>query len=134
MLRRKLSMQQTNLIEMPRRTHDYANDFNDWWKSLGPLKVGGKRRAQEIWNSLSVDQREPLVSNTPSWVRYYRGRDYVPHATTWLSRGDWEDPAPGYEDWISQACYACSRAELRVVADGVAECRACGCQQHIKGE
>ncbi len=117
---------------MPRRAIFYATDFNDWWKSLGKLRVGGKSKASEIWAGLSPGQREALVNNTPSWVRYYQKRDFVPHATTWLNRRDWEEPAPGYEDWISQQCRQCKRAELRVINEGVAECFSCGVHQHIK--
>jgi hypothetical protein len=125
---------QTNLLEMPRRTHDYVNDFNDWWKSLGPLRNGSKRKSEKAWSEMSADQRRVLIANTPSWVRFYMNTDqYPPHATTWLNGGSWEDPAYGYEDWISQPCEQCERIELRVTSANIATCDSCGRQQYIRG-
>jgi hypothetical protein len=79
-------------------------DFERWWSAY-PRKVG-KRKALETWKRLRKKRELPstddLVAATermaksPDWTR--EGGQYIPHPTTWLNRGGWEDqPCEGAE-------------------------------------
>lgn len=77
------------------------HDFERWWATY-PRKVG-KRKAKEAWKRLRKSKELPpadqviaateRLSRSPDWTK--EGGKFIPHPTTWLNRGGWEDePAP----------------------------------------
>ena len=78
-------------------TRDAA--FADFWAAY-PRKVG-KRDAKRAWAKLRPPLSEVLAAlevwrNSDDWRR--EGGRYIPHPTTWLNRGGWEDEAPAGAD------------------------------------
>ena len=67
--------------------------FSEWWL-LYPRKVC-KKDAEKIWNRLSPEKQFAAFEALPIHVRYWsaagRGKEYLPHGSTWLSGERWED-------------------------------------------
>jgi hypothetical protein len=78
-----------------KRDQPIDGEFTQFWK-VYPRKVG-KRSALRVWMKLGKD-RPPLKKilaaidlqkQSESWQR--DGGQYIPHPTTWLNQGRWED-------------------------------------------
>lgn len=67
--------------------------FDTFWK-LYPRKVA-KRAAQGAFNRLTKDEQSQAVEAIEQHVAYWKLKgtetDYIPHASTWLNQGRWED-------------------------------------------
>lgn len=73
--------------------------FEQWWITY-PRKVG-KRKAKEAWKRLRRAKELPpaaeviaateRLARSTDWTK--EGGKYIPHPTTWLNRGGWEDEA-----------------------------------------
>lgn len=82
----------------PRRRRTVESEaFTSWW-SLYPRKVG-KAKALEAWTRLELDARAAAVmTGLNAQLGYYRAQpiDKVPHPTTWLNAGRWDDDPAAY--------------------------------------
>lgn len=67
--------------------------FDNFWK-LYPRKVS-KRMAQKVWERMPKDEQEAATDALPNHIRYWQLKEtdpeFIPHATTWLNQGRWED-------------------------------------------
>ena len=67
--------------------------FEQFWKYY-PRKVA-KRAALGAFNRLTKDEQAQAVEAIEEHVAYWKLKgtemDYVPHASTWLHQGRWED-------------------------------------------
>jgi hypothetical protein len=67
--------------------------FDTFWK-LYPRKVA-KRAAQGAFNRLTKDEQAQAVEAIEQHVAYWKLKgtetDFIPHASTWLNQGRWED-------------------------------------------
>lgn len=68
------------------------NDFNEFW-SLYPRRVS-KRTAQKAWDK-ETKQTAPeiILAGLRRQLPHLASRDvqFIPHASTWLNQGRWED-------------------------------------------
>lgn len=85
------------------KPHPRLYRFEDFW-AVYPRKVG-KDKAQEAWDKLArspkidfgdalVDRIVAAVIDQATWPEWNRGREYIPHPTTWLNQGRWTDEPP----------------------------------------
>lgn len=69
------------------------NDFEAFWKEY-PRKVA-KRGALKAWQKLNfIEQTQALEAITQHkayWLAKETEADFIPHASTWLNQGRWED-------------------------------------------
>jgi len=69
------------------------NDFEAFWKEY-PRKTA-KRAALKVWQKLDfIDQTaalEAITQHKQFWEIKGTELDYIPHASTWLNQGRWED-------------------------------------------
>jgi len=67
--------------------------FDTFWK-LYPRKVA-KRAAQGAFNRLTKDEQTQAVEAIEQHLAYWKLKgtetDFIPHASTWLNQGRWED-------------------------------------------
>jgi hypothetical protein len=67
--------------------------FDTFWK-LYPRKVA-KRAAQGAFNRLTKDEQSQAVEAIEQHVAYWKLKgtemDYIPHASTWINQGRFED-------------------------------------------
>lgn len=67
--------------------------FESFWKQY-PRKVA-KRTALKSWQKLNpVEQQlasEAIIKHIEYWKLKDTGAEYIPHASTWLNQGRWED-------------------------------------------
>ena len=67
--------------------------FDEFW-SLYPRKVS-KRVAQKIWERMPKDEQQAALEALPVHIKYWRLKEsdpeFIPHASTWLNQGRWED-------------------------------------------
>jgi len=67
--------------------------FNEFWK-LYPRKVS-KKMAEKAWNRLSKLKQADALEALPNHIQYWKLKntetEYIPHATTWINQGRWED-------------------------------------------
>lgn len=67
--------------------------FEEFWK-LYPRKVA-KRTAEMAFKRLTKDEQEAAVEALPTHLRYWKlketSTEFIPHASTWLNQGRWED-------------------------------------------
>ena len=70
--------------------------FGDWWK-LYPRRVA-KRDAEKKFTRLikTAWDYSTLCENTSAWASYWESTDtqFIPYPSTYLNRGQWEDPPP----------------------------------------
>lgn len=68
-------------------------DFEAFWKEY-PRKIA-KRSALKAWQKLDfIDQTNALQAITQHkayWLAKETETDFIPHASTWLNQGRWED-------------------------------------------
>lgn len=68
-------------------------DFATFWQ-LYPRKIA-KRAAEKAWIKLSTTEQQQALEAIPCHIRYWKARDtqqeFIPHASTWLNQGRWED-------------------------------------------
>lgn len=73
--------------------------FADFW-AMYPRRVA-KRVAEKAWSKLTPDEQRAAVMALPDHIRYWRQTDrsdeLIPHASTWLNQGRWEDELPQVE-------------------------------------
>jgi hypothetical protein len=72
----------------------YSVAFENFWKAY-PRKIG-KQLAYRVWKNKKLDSLlKEIVSaveaqkKTAGWKK--EGGQFIPHPTTWLNRGSWED-------------------------------------------
>jgi hypothetical protein len=67
--------------------------FESFWK-LYPRKVA-KRAAQKIWQRLNSLEQKQALDAIPNHVKYWKlkmtEQDFIPHPSTWLNQGRFED-------------------------------------------
>lgn len=67
--------------------------FEDFWK-LYPRKVA-KRAAQKTWQHLSPADQKMALEAIPNHIKYWKlkmtEQDFIPHPSTWLNQGRFED-------------------------------------------
>ena len=67
--------------------------FEEFWK-LYPRKVS-KRVAQKIWERMPADEQQAALEALPAHIKYWRLKEtdteFIPHASTFLRQGRWED-------------------------------------------
>lgn len=66
--------------------------FESFWAAY-PRKVG-KRKAEEAWAKADAhgeDIIEGLKVSLQNWIKEGVELKYIPHASTWLNQGRWED-------------------------------------------
>ena len=67
--------------------------FDEFWK-LYPRKVS-KRVAQKIWERMPADEQQAALEALPAHIKYWRLKEteteFIPHASTFLRQGRWED-------------------------------------------
>lgn len=70
--------------------------FADFW-AMYPRRVA-KRVAEKAWSKLTPEEQRAAVIALPDHIRYWRQTDrsdeLIPHASTWLNQGRWEDELP----------------------------------------
>lgn len=73
--------------------------FEDFWSQY-PRRVA-KRVAEKAWSRLSPAEQKAAIEALPEHVRYWRQTDrsaeLIPHPSTWLNQGRWEDELPQVE-------------------------------------
>lgn len=85
-----------------------ADEFDSWWSAY-PRKVG-KQKARAAYlkarkrGVTAEELRDGLEASVRQWRREMRPDDKLPHPTTWLNEGRWEDdytaPTPtGPDPW-----------------------------------
>ena len=80
----------------PVRTFEYPEAFETFWTVYPVLGRKGKRAALNAWQKLPPAEREKIIPALKAQVAadHFAGRDgrqFVPHATTWINQGRWED-------------------------------------------
>jgi len=67
--------------------------FETWW-NMYPRKVG-KKAAQRSWERLTDGEKAEAIQKLPDHLQYWKNRgtemEFIPHPTTWLNQGRWED-------------------------------------------
>ena len=67
--------------------------FEQFWKHY-PRKIA-KRAAQKAFDRLTKQEQSDAVEAIEQHLAYWKLKgtelDYVPHASTWLNQGRWED-------------------------------------------
>ena len=67
--------------------------FNDFW-ALYPRKVS-KRVAEKAWAKLTPKEQYEVMQALPNHIQYWKIKntetEFIPHATTLLNQGRWED-------------------------------------------
>lgn len=67
--------------------------FEAFWK-MYPRKVA-KRVAEKIFSRMSREDQSAAIEALPAHIRYWQlketSSEFVPHASTWLNQGRWED-------------------------------------------
>lgn len=70
--------------------------FDEFW-SLYPRRVA-KRAAVKAWSKLTDEEKAEAIATIGRHVDYWRQTDReietIPHASTWLNQGRWEDELP----------------------------------------
>lgn len=69
--------------------------FAEFWEKY-PRKIA-RRYAQKCWERLSNEEKEAALMALPRHIAYWRTREpeFVPHASSWLNQGRWEDELEG---------------------------------------
>ena len=69
------------------------SDFEVIWK-MYPRKVA-KRVAERSWSKLSTGEKnaalEAMSNHLEYWKRSDTQKEFIPHLSTWLNQGRWED-------------------------------------------
>jgi hypothetical protein len=87
--------EENNQLARPAAERVPASDFAEWWASY-PRKVG-KSKAERSYTAarkrgVTREQLEHgLAASMDQWRRERRPPDKIPHPTTWLNEGRWED-------------------------------------------
>ena len=74
------------------------NQFDTFWEAY-PRKVG-KQRAKQVFLKLEQDKFAAIMKalqdqkDTTQWQR--NGGQFIPHPTTWINQGRWEDDPEAY--------------------------------------
>ena len=67
--------------------------FDKFW-NVYPRKVG-KRAALKVWEKLSNEEKIDVLAALPNHIQYWKLKntetEYIPHPSTWLNQGRWED-------------------------------------------
>lgn len=75
-----------------RRVSKKGNMNFDLFWSLYPRKVA-KKAALKVWNRLSEVEKKKAIDVLPDHVKAWADKElqYIPHPTTWLSQGRYDD-------------------------------------------
>lgn len=70
-------------------------EFDSFWQSY-PRKVGKQAAMKAYAKALKSTTHEQIMSGLEELRTQVAGKDpqYIPHPTTWLNQGRWEDEAP----------------------------------------
>lgn len=67
--------------------------FDQFWQQY-PRKVA-KRAASKVWDRLSIYEQQLALDAIPNHVIFWETKmtalDFIPHASTWLNQGRYED-------------------------------------------
>lgn len=67
--------------------------FSDFWAKY-PRKVA-KKVAENAWKRLSAQEQSDAIEALDNHIAYWKLKDtateYIPHASSWLNQGRWED-------------------------------------------
>jgi len=67
--------------------------FEQFWQHY--TRIIAKRAAQKAFDRLTKDEQTHAIEAIEEHVAYWKLKgtemDYVPHASTWLNQGRWED-------------------------------------------
>jgi hypothetical protein len=92
------SIKEKNIIKKEKIGFD--EEFKEFWKTY-PRKVA-KKKAEEIYKRIlkkgvasHAEVMEGLKSQITDWRNDNRETQYIPHPTTWLNAGRWEDEDGG---------------------------------------
>ena len=80
----------------PARKFEYPAAFDAMWDLYPTAGKVKKRAALKAWQKLTPAEREKIIPALKAQVaaNHFAGRDgrqFVPHATTWINQGRWED-------------------------------------------
>ena len=64
--------------------------FEEFW-NLYNYKVGGKKKVEVKWKSLSDDDRISVMAHIPLYIQSTPDKQYRKHPTTYLNNKGWED-------------------------------------------
>ena len=81
--------------EDSKKKKDYSEEFELFWK-VYPKKIG-KRKAEEAWKKLKPPlqiciQQLEAMKKSEDWLK--DSGQFIPHPTTWLNGGRWDDEKP----------------------------------------
>lgn len=89
------------------------SDFDAFWLAY-PRKIG-RFKARTVWDrALKVATPEAILAGLERVKRGWATKDtqYIPHASTWLARGGWEDAVEGKGLIVERADDAAARLGL----------------------
>lgn len=76
---------------------EYPADFVEWWECY-PRKVGKAKAAKEYRKARKRSTRAGLLAaveaHAEAWKANRTDDQFIPHPSTWLSQGRYEDPPP----------------------------------------
>lgn len=77
------------------------SEFEEFWKQY-PRKVG-KHKAIQVWK-LKKPPLDECLSKLEEYKQceQWQDKSLIPHPTTWLNRGSWEDEVYTYKDWSKE--------------------------------
>lgn len=83
-----------------KKNNTYDRSFENFWSTY-PNKTG-KKKAYGIWKKMKPSERVEAVKVLPSHIESEQwtqenGR-FIPHPSTWLNRGGWEDEVKPQEN------------------------------------
>ena len=70
-------------------------DFDSIWNLY--LKVGNKKKSQELYNKLTIKNKELIKNHIPLYIKNHidnNKKDFIPHLTTYLNGERWNDELP----------------------------------------
>ena len=85
-------------IEKNRKEQTFAQNFLEFWAAY-PRKVG-RKKAGRVWDKINPSAE--LCAKMHATLEVWKKSDewqkeqgsYIPHPTTWLNRGGWDDELP----------------------------------------
>lgn len=119
-------------LQMPPSTNGkYPHGFEEWWK-VYPRKVGKKLAAKKYEEALKEASEAQLLAGArqiATAVAEGEDRKYVPHPTTWLNQGRWDDEDPKTAQALPppRRCWVCGDAEVDPDGEGVCD----GCKSLV---
>lgn len=94
--------------------------FEQFWKTY-PRRVGKKAAFMALEKVRRNEEVEfsALMTSVKAFARHVYGKDlqYVPHPTTWINQGRWDDElsAPAEQQWSAADRWAQTVARMRAI-------------------